>query len=304
MGYAEEDLFQRLKEYQASGVEFLQLDSQSCQLKYPLDLLEIDRIRSGIPEIILSQLSSIERHTVLDSTNSALLNLPAEEQHARVYLAEYQTAGRGRFGRQWVAPFASGLCLSLGWQFQKNIDQFQLISLLPAVAVIRTMHKIGLDEARVKWPNDVICRGHKLAGMLIEISAKNPGVQGVVIGVGLNVYNRTEMSAQIQQPWTAIDQQLDSLPARSELAAQLITELLRLIQTIEQGGLTEIRNEWQCYDALKNRSVTLINGKQKQKGISRGISEDGSLCVEINGQLKQFVSGEITLRSDEQNTTR
>lgn len=293
------NLYQRLIEYQEFGVEFQKLDPRSCQLKYPLDLLDSDQIRSGISERFLSQLSAIESHTVLDSTNSALLNLSTEERYARVCLAEYQTAGRGRFGRQWMAPFASGLCLSLAWQFQNDVDQLHLISMLPAVALIRVMHKIGLEKVGVKWPNDVICGGKKLAGILIEVAAKISEVQSVVIGIGLNVYNRTGMSAQIQQPWTTIDQQLESVPTRNDLAALLITELLRLIQTVEQGGFVGIRNEWQRHEVLKNRLVTVINGKQKQTGISRGIAENGSLCVEIDGELKQFLSGEISLRSDE-----
>jgi len=189
------------------------------------------------------------------------------------------------------------LCLSLGWQFRSSVEQLQLISLLPAVALIRVMHRIGLKDARVKWPNDVIYNGQKLAGVLIEIPANNSGFQAVVIGIGLNVYNRSELSEQILQPWTSIEQQLQVTPSRNELAAMLVTELFELIQTVEQDGLQMIRDEWREYDGLKNTSVNLLNGKQKEKGISRGINDDGSLCVEINGEFKRFSSGEISLRS-------
>ena len=292
-----QNVYQRLKLFQECGVEFLTLDQHSCQLSSSLDLLDIEKLKKNIPQEILSIIPSFERHNVIDSTNSVLMNLPADQQHAKVCLAEYQTAGRGRHGRQWIAPFASGLCLSLGWQFRSTVEQLQLISLLPAVALIRVMHKVGLKDAGVKWPNDVICNGEKLAGILIEISANSSGLQAVVIGIGLNVYNRSELSEQILQPWTSVDQQLQTTPARNELAAMLITELFELIQTVEQDGLDMIRGEWREYDGLKNTPVTLINGKRQEQGISRGISDDGSLCVEINGELKQFSSGEISLRS-------
>ena len=279
-------------------MKFSTLEENFCQLFYPLDLLNIDKIRAKIPQRIASRISSIERHIVINSTNSALINLSAEKQHAKVCLAEYQTAGRGRYGRQWVAPFASGLCLSLAWQFQNIVKQLQLISLLPAVALIRVMHKIGLKGVGVKWPNDVVFNGRKLAGVLIEIPANNSEFQALVIGIGLNVYNRSESSEQIQQPWVAIDKELDTIPSRNELAAMLIIELFELIQAAEQEGLAMIRDEWQRYDALRNTPVCVMNGEQKEKGISRGINDEGSLCVEINGEIKEFVSGEVSLRAD------
>lgn len=291
-------IYQRLQFFQTCGIEFEILDPNYCQLRSSLDLLDVDKIRAGIPQTINTHISTIERHNFVESTNSVLLNDAPEKQHAKICLAEYQTAGRGRHGRHWLAPFASGLCLSLGWQFKSPVQQLQLISLLPAVALIRVLHKKGLRDACVKWPNDVICKGHKLAGILIEIPASTSDLQTIVIGVGVNVYNRSTMSEQIQQPYTSIEQYLGKALSRNELVAMLITELFGLINRVEQKGLVEIRDEWRRHDGLKNTPVTLLNGKQKEKGISRGISDDGSLCVEINGELKQFVSGEISLRPD------
>ncbi len=293
-----QDIYQRLKLFQECGVEFSTLDNNSCQLRYPLDLLDINKVSTIIPTEIFSIISSLERHLVIGSTNSTLINLPAEQLHAKVCLAEYQTAGRGRYGRQWVAPFASGLCLSLGWQFQKTVKKLQLISFLPAVALIHVLHKIGLKNAGVKWPNDVIYNGQKLAGILIEMPATNAQFPVVVIGIGLNVYNRSELSEQIPQPWTSIDQHLEKVLSRNELAALLITELIELIQVVEQEGTDKIRDEWRQYDGLKNTPVTVINGNKKEKGISRGINDDGLICIEIDGKLEQFVSGEISLRPE------
>ena len=263
------------------------------------DLLETEKIRSKIPEKILSLISSIDRYDEIDSTNSALLNLPIDQQHGKICLAEYQTAGRGRYGRDWIAPFASGLCFSLGWKFQKEVKEIQLISLLPAVALIRVLHSLGLKKAGVKWPNDLLCQGEKLAGILIEIPANNSTSQSIVIGIGINVYNRTGLSEQIQQPSTSIDQQLDQVPSRTTLAAMLITELLGLLQIVEKEGLAMIRDEWRRYDVLINTPVKLVSGGNSISGTSRGINDDGSLSVEIDGELKQFFSGEISLRADD-----
>ena len=294
--FSVEDVYRRLAFFQECGVEFDILQRQYCQLRYPLDLLDIDKIKLRIPENLSSIISAIECHTIVDSTNSTVLNSSVEKQHAKICMAEYQTAGRGRHGRHWLAPLGSGLCLSLGWHFLNKVQHLQLISLLPAVALIRVLHNIGVINAGVKWPNDVICNGQKLAGILIEKSANYSAGQAIVIGVGINVYNRSKLSEQIQQPWTTIDQQLETVPSRNELVASLITELLCLIRTIEKEGLDDIRDEWRSYDALINTSVSLVNGKQRETGIAQGINDDGSLSVEINGELKRFISGEISIK--------
>ncbi len=288
--------FQRLQFFNDCGLEFKKLDPVSCQLKYPLDLLDNVQVRSEISEDTARFISAVELESVIDSTNSLLLNLTKDQQHGRVCLAEYQTEGRGRQGRQWVAPFAAGLCLSIGWQLQQKVDQLQLISLLPAVALIRVLKSMGLQNIGAKWPNDVYCEGDKLAGILIEIASSQSDIQSIVIGMGINVYNRTVMLANIDQPWTSLDQHLDSVPARSQIAAMLISEIFLLLQTVEQNGLESIREEWRQYDLLINKPVSVVLCQVEQRGFSRGINNDGSISVEINGELRTFMSGEVSLR--------
>lgn len=288
--------YQRLTFFRDNSLEFSELVPEFCKLNYPLDLLDPDQIRSNISDEIIPLVSSIDRQQVIDSTNTSLLESADDQIHGRICLAEYQTAGRGRHGRSWVAPFASGLCFSIGWQFFKKIDQLQLISLLPAVALIRILKSLNLKNVGVKWPNDILCDGDKLAGILIEMpkNISDPNRHTVVIGLGINVYNRAQL---IEQPWTSLDQKLDLIPSRSKLAGLLITEIFGLLKKVEEEGFENIRNEWRTYDLLINKPVAVLVGDEKQNGISRGINDDGSIIVEINGELKSFMSGEISLRA-------
>ncbi|MFK8067458.1 MAG: biotin--[acetyl-CoA-carboxylase] ligase [Gammaproteobacteria bacterium] len=288
--------YQRLQYFKDCGLEFKKLDPVLGQLKYPLDLLDVDQIKSQLPEKIVRSITAIELESVVNSTNSTLLNFTKDQQHRRVCLAEYQNAGRGRQGRHWVAPFAAGICLSLGWALHKKVVQLQLISLLPTVALIRVLKSIGVKNIGAKWPNDVYCNNKKLAGILIEVAANQSDVQSLVIGIGINVYSRTDMLANIDQPWTSLDQYLDSVPTRNQVTALLITEIFLLLLSVEQNGLDGIREEWRQYDVLINKYVNVITGQGKENGISRGINNDGSISIEIDGKIKTFMSGEVSLR--------
>jgi BirA family biotin operon repressor/biotin-[acetyl-CoA-carboxylase] ligase len=120
-------------------------------------------------------------------TNSRLLaitDLPAGK--ADVCIAEHQSAGRGRRGREWLAPFGGGICLSLSWTFPEPPPQLGALSLAVGVALLRALGSHGASGVRLKWPNDVLVNERKLGGILCELRAEAGGPAYVVIGVGLN----------------------------------------------------------------------------------------------------------------------
>ncbi len=290
--FSVEDLYCRLQFFQACGLAFNQLNKDGCRLEGPLDLLDTDQIHAQLPASVSSLIESLTWHSVTESTNKELLNATLSERGIAVCMAEYQTRGRGRHGRNWIAPFAASLCLSVCSQISRKIDNIQLISFLPAVALIRVLHQIGIQKVGVKWPNDVICNGQKLAGILIDMTARG----AVVIGIGINVYNRAGYFGRIQQPWTSIDQHLTTVPPRNELTSLILSELVSLMQVMENQGLDGIREEWSTYDLCRDKHVIMDNGSQILEGIAQGITRDGSLCVEIGNETKYFISGEISIR--------
>ena len=127
-------------------------------------------------------------HEALDSTSDRLLavdDLPSGPFDA--CLAEFQSAGRGRRGRRWVAPFASGLCLSVGWSYRDAPAALVALSLAAGVAVLRALGRLGIAGLALKWPNDIVRDDSKLGGILIDLRGEAAGPAYVVVGVGVNV---------------------------------------------------------------------------------------------------------------------
>ena len=295
-------VYHRLKFLQACGMAFDLLNMDRCRLNNRLDLLDKHTILSGFPVSVSQHLASIELHSTLDSTNQYLLEFPQEVFAGRVCLAEYQTAGRGRHGRQWIAPYASGLCLSISWCFASPIERFSLISLLPAVALANVLRDLAIPVA-FKWPNDVICQGKKLAGILIEVPQHQLQARSVVIGMGVNVYTTPTMQESITQPWVALRELMENCLSRNELATRLIAELVNLLSRVESQGLSVITDAWRQYDMMKDKAVQVWRSQEVYSGIARGINDEGALLLESAGEIREFVSGEVSLRLDDNNIT-
>jgi BirA family biotin operon repressor/biotin-[acetyl-CoA-carboxylase] ligase len=268
-----------------------------CQL----DLLDEQSLLAGLPGLARDRLRHLTLADEIDSTNEALLgvaDLPAGRLDA--CLAEFQARGRGRRGREWVAPFGSGLCLSVSWRFPEAPSQLSALSLAAGVAVRRALAQHGVVDAMLKWPNDILHAGRKLGGILCELRAEVAGPAYVVIGVGINVTLpervRRDIEASGLRPVALADLGLATLPSRSALAATLIGQLALVLVEFEQSGFGPFLDEWRAADALAARPVRLQHGEQLVDGIARGIDRDGALVLETGGRLERVVSGEVTVR--------
>jgi BirA family biotin operon repressor/biotin-[acetyl-CoA-carboxylase] ligase len=283
------------------------------RLGRPLDLLDGDAIRAQLGAESRARLRNLEVHDALDSTNSRLLaraDLPAGS--CDVCLAEYQTAGRGRRGRTWLAPYAAGLCFSLSWSFREPPAELAALSLAVGVAVLRALAALGVPGASLKWPNDVLLDGRKLGGILCELRAEVGGPAFVVVGIGLNVSLPEAVRARIVAegglPPASLEAALAAAPRdaaahasgrslRNALAARLVDELVRMALAFEAHGFAPFHAEWSRADALAARPVRVLGHVRERDGIARGIAADGSLRVEIDGRIEHVASGEVTLRA-------
>jgi BirA family biotin operon repressor/biotin-[acetyl-CoA-carboxylase] ligase len=244
----------------------------------------------------------------LASTNSTLFargDLPAGQ--GDVLLAEVQSAGRGRRGRTWLATPGGALCLSLGWTFGQMPRDMGSLGLVVGVCVLQALrqHLPAALQARtplrLKWPNDLLCNGAKLGGILIDMRAEAGGPSYVVIGIGLNVALGEEARGQIRATGTEAGdlRSLEVAPLqRNEVVASLIECLLRGLPVFEQEGLKPFREEWQRADALRGKGVNVTTVQDVTRGLARGIDIDGALLVETPNGVVRFVSGEVTVRGD------
>ena len=264
------------------------------------DALDSKRITSLLPPAIRTRVRNVETAWTVDSTNSVLLarpNPPSGE--CEVLLAEFQTAGRGRRGRAWVAPPGGSICLSLCWVFREVPQDLGALGLVIGVCALRALRELGLENAALKWPNDVLVDGNKLGGILIELRAESAGPACVVNGIGLNVALGAQLLKAIGETGvSAIDLVTAGLeqPSRNALAAALVAEVVRGLLVFEKEGLRPFADEWRAADALRGRQIDVHTLEGVARGLARGIDLHGALVVETPHGVRRFISGDVTVR--------
>lgn len=263
----------------------------------PLELLDEDIIRSHLKPRALEHIGAIYIHDRIDSTNCFLRSAIAESEVSGIIcLAESQTAGKGRSGRRWISPFGHNVYFSLAWQYPSGPANVSGISLAIGVAVIRALTLLGISDLGLKWPNDILWKGKKLGGILIEVSGDINGPCKVIIGLGLNTLMSREEGAEIDQDWVDLETIThSSSPNRNYLVATLINETLPLVAEYDKTGLDPFLVDWRNSDCMIGKSVVLHIGGQKIAGIVAGISDDGLIQLDTgeNG-LRTYASGEVS----------
>lgn len=261
------------------------------------ELLDARRIESGLRSNSRSLLAELIVEGVLDSTNAEVLRrMQRGAVGGLVCLAEQQSAGRGRRGRQWVSPFGANIYLSAAWEFT-SAAALEGLSLAVGVAVAAALRSVGLPSATLKWPNDVLCDGAKLGGILVEMVGDATGACKIVVGIGLNVRMPPQAVADIDQQWTDVETAAGVEVSRNQIVIALLDELLPLLATYESGGFLPWREPWLALDAHAGREVTVSGGEQHTKGIARGIDATGALIVETETGEQIFHGGEVSVRA-------
>jgi len=290
----------QLKNITELGLEVSAVTGKGYRLKSPLQLLSNNNIRKDLTASAESLISSLEIHQSIHSTNSYLLDRAGQEKSTGIVcFSEYQAAGKGRRGREWVSPFGSNIYLSILWQFQAGPASISGLSLAVAVAVIRALNDCGVEDVGLKWPNDIYWQHKKLAGILIEVSGETNGPCHAVIGLGLNLYLPKEKAKSITQDWVDLSQIIDNHPGqiRNKLSAALLNHLMPIIATFDDKGLGNYIEAWRSFDCMKGKQVQLFMGKQVFSGVVAGIDDNGLLLlVDEQGKIRAFASGEVSFR--------
>ncbi len=259
-------------------------------------------IRAHLSEVSRAYIRRLETAWVVGSTNTVLMeraNPPVGS--SEVLLSEYQTAGRGRRGRSWIAPPGGAICLSVSWVFSEVPRDLGALGLVVGVCALRALKGFGVQGLRLKWPNDLLIEDRKLGGILIELRAETAGPACVVIGIGLNVAlgaTLLEELAATGLPPTDLATAGASGVSRNALAAGLINAFLEGLLQFERDGLKPFVQEWMQVDALRGRAVTVTTGEGPVKGVARGIELDGALLVETPQGLLRFISGDVSVRPE------
>lgn len=233
----------------------------------------------------------------LDSTNTAIQRLPADQQHGTVIMAEQQLSGRGRRGKYWHSPHGKNLYMSLGWRFEKKVAELGCLPLVVALAVAAALQTAGLKGHKVKWPNDLLLDDRKLGGCLVEVQGDPQGPCNTVLGIGVNVHMSMseDADASIDQPWTDLEAHLPKC-SRNSLAAFILDALFTQLPIFAARGFEPFKASWQQYDGLYGKFVDVTSGAETLYGLAAGIDEQGALLLDVGGSVRHFHSAEVTIK--------
>jgi BirA family biotin operon repressor/biotin-[acetyl-CoA-carboxylase] ligase len=298
LGVSRMAVWKHLKAVRELGVEFEIVRGRGYRLPASLELLDHAAILAGSDAGTRAAVAAIDVLLEVDSTNNRLREQALQGAPAgSVCLAEMQHAGRGRRGRSWASPFAANLYLSLLWRSTAGAASLGGLSLVTGIAVLRSLRDFGVDSAGLKWPNDILADGAKLAGVLIDVVGESSGPCAVIIGVGINVAMPPSAAGRIDQSW--IDLQTITGRAdisRNHLAARLLDHVLPAVAEFEAGGLQPFLEEWHRHDVVDGRHIDLHLSNQVIRGRACGIDAGGALLVDTPAGLRRFASGEVSVR--------
>lgn len=279
-------------------LEVRSVRGRGYQLAEPLELLDRERILAEISGDTGREIARIEVYDDIDSTNSYLLREAAEgAPSGSLCFAERQTSGRGRHGRIWVSPFGTNVYLSLLWRYPFGPGRLGGLSLAAGAAVAGILEKEGAAEVALKWPNDVLWRRRKLAGLLLEVAGEAQGPSLVVVGLGLNTRLVKSRATDIDQPWV----DLESIPGlagvgRNRLAGRLADRLIGAMLRYGNQGFGPFLPDWERFDLYRGERVELRLGKQTKVGVHAGIDSQGALRLDTGGSIETYQAGEVSLR--------
>jgi len=271
------------------GLDIFTVPGKGYKLPAAIQLLDRDKILAALPE------GNVDVLPVIDSTNQYLQDRISQLRSGDACVAEYQQAGRGRRGRQWFSPFGSNLYLSMYWKLDQGPAAAMGLSLVIGIVTAEVMQQLGARDVRVKWPNDLYLKDRKLAGILVELTGKTGDAAHLVIGAGINLRMREPAPDVINQGWINLQEAGIDID-RNELTVTLLRELRAALRKFEQEGLASFVPRWRNLDNFIDRPVKLLIGDKEIHGIERGIDPQGALLLELDGEIKTFIGGEISLR--------
>lgn len=267
--------------------------------KIPDGLILIDR--DYLIEQITSKaklFSQIEVLPTLDSTASYLTRSWKKEPGVgRICVSEHQTAGRGRKGRSWVSPFGANLYFSLGLNLPMGLSALGGLSLAVGIGLTKFLNQHCEEKVSLKWPNDVLVKHQKLAGILVEASGDSNDHSFLNIGIGINWDMRISDGAEIDQPWVNLKSLLRTNIDRNQILALILLQLDETLTAYIEQGFESFRNDWASYSAFYGKPVIIHTHNGQISGKEVGIDKSGALKLDTADGEKVFFSGEVSLRA-------
>lgn len=242
------------------------------------------------------------RHIIYDESMTST-NVVAKEAARKgasdgtVVVAEEQTGGRGRVQRGWFSPYAKGIWFSVIWRPTFAPQDASKCTLLAAVALVRAFHKMGLTDAGIKWPNDILVHDRKLVGILTEMDATMEQINYIVMGIGINTdVAPVDLPEDLRGKATSFMTEGVRV-VRKELLAAVLLELEALYEEAQRAGFARILDEWRDHSVTLGREVNVIMPNEIYSGTARDIDDDGCLIVDTPTGTQRVMAGDVSIRN-------
>lgn len=302
-GVSRTAIWKQVEALRALGVPVESQGPAGYALPWPLQMLDADAVRAGLPGPVRRRLGAVDLYWEIDSTSSELQRRGALAPDLSMVLAETQSAGRGRRGRTWLSPPGLNLYLSCLKRFDTGFAALGGLSLAVGAIVLRALDSLGIGGAGLKWPNDVLARaedgrpGGKLAGILVELSGEYQGPCAAVIGIGLNLRLTPALHAQTGQPASDLAALCGGTPPdRNRVASTLIAELAEGLPAFEREGFAAFAADYARHDLLRDLPLRLSGALGDFEGVGAGVDARGALRVRTGDGMRSIDSADVTVR--------
>jgi BirA family biotin operon repressor/biotin-[acetyl-CoA-carboxylase] ligase len=294
LGRSRAALHDALQHASVLGLDLFSVRGKGYRLAEPIEFIDpVEARRAAGPGIHLEVVDEI------DSTSTRLSERAADGAPSGTCLvAEWQSAGRGRRGRTWLASLGGSLTFSMLWRFERGAGQLGGLSLAAGAAVARALAECGTQRVQVKWPNDVVVDFRKLAGILVETAGEIQGPSAAVIGVGVNYRLGERILDRIDQPVIDVVQCAPVPPSRSELLGRILARLAHAFADFDRQGFEGARTAWLSLHAYQGRPVRVLPPQQPPYDAEvLDVAADGALVVSTASGPVHLTSAEISLRT-------
>ncbi|MGV8153521.1 MAG: biotin--[acetyl-CoA-carboxylase] ligase [Alkaliphilus sp.] len=233
----------------------------------------------------------------IDSTNNYAKKIACREEHGTVIIAESQTAGRGRRGRDWVSPKNEGLWMSIILKPIIPLSEASKITQIAALSICNAIRELCKCEALIKWPNDIVINGKKVCGILTEMTGELGEISFIIVGIGINIKTR-EFTEDLSAIATSLLIESKTEVSRKELFLRIMEKFEKYYESfIENVSLESIVPEIRKYSALVGKEIIVVRGNKKIYAIAKDITSEGELSIETSeGEKIILNSGEVSIR--------
>jgi len=293
LGVSRTAIWKHIETLRRQGIEIAAVSGRGYTLR--TDVLTSMALESRLQTRILGHPCLVMEE--VDSTNSEAMQLASEgAEEGLTVLARRQRRGRGRLGRVWHTLEDHALAMSVVLRPKRPPETIAQLTLVAGVACHQALSYFS-PGIRIKWPNDLLHEGRKLAGILTEMRAEPGYVQAVVIGIGINVSRPPRgWPEDIGQPVTDLSSAAGKAVSRLDVAVRLLEALEHAYVAYLETGFADMRRQWWKAHMASNRHVRILNGGNTPiEGVATGLDTDGALLLHTKQGIRRIIAGDLEM---------